>query len=102
MRGGRPALGIRVRDVEADFPAVMDRARGLVAQSNGELDGSFANQANPRLVTAHGRLNGKENGRLSVRAGDTLIRAERVVLDTRNALRSPADPRAGSGGGHQR
>jgi pyruvate/2-oxoglutarate dehydrogenase complex dihydrolipoamide dehydrogenase (E3) component len=88
-------LGIDVRGFEVDFPAVMDRARGLVAQAKGELDASFADKANPRLLTAHGRLDGREDGYVRIRAGDTLVRAKRLVLDTGTRSVRPSIPGLG-------
>jgi pyruvate/2-oxoglutarate dehydrogenase complex dihydrolipoamide dehydrogenase (E3) component len=86
------ALGIHIRSVEVDFLAVMDRARDLVAQSKAELDASFADKANPHLLVGHGRLEGREAGRFRVRAGNMLVRARRVVLDTGTRTARPAIP----------
>jgi len=86
------ALGIRIPRVEVDFLAVMDRARALVAQSKGELDAGFKDKPNVQLLTAHGRLEGRDGGRFTIRAGDTLVRAERVVLDTGSRTARPPIP----------
>ena len=82
-------LGIRVRDVEVDFAAVMDRVRGFAAQARQELEASFAASDNPVLVAAHGRVEGQQDGRFRIRAGETLVRAERVVLDTGTRTQLP-------------
>ena len=74
--------GIRIPTIDVDFGAVMDRVRGMVAAAKGSLDDSLRETANPRLVIAHGRLAGREGGRLVVETGDHRIRARHVVLDT--------------------
>jgi pyruvate/2-oxoglutarate dehydrogenase complex dihydrolipoamide dehydrogenase (E3) component len=68
----------------------MDRARELVAQSKNELDASLADRDNPHLLTPHARLEGRGSGRFLVRAGETLVRAERVVLNTRARTARPS------------
>lgn len=75
--------GIRVPSVEVDFRAVMDRARGIVAEAKSSLDDSFADSANPRLVQGHGRLAGRDtDGRIRIDVAGRTIRARNVVLDT--------------------
>lgn len=86
------ALGIWIASVEPDFPAVMDRVRSIVAQSKGELDASFAKRDDLRLLLAHGRIEGRENGGFLVRAGEALVRADRVVLDTGTRTARPPIP----------
>ncbi len=83
-------LGLRIPRVEVDFRAVMDRARGLVAQSRGQLDASFAETDNPRLVLGHGRLDGRDGTRIRIRIDQTCILAGRVVLDTGSRTARPA------------
>ncbi|WP_428484540.1 FAD-dependent oxidoreductase [Rhodopila sp.] len=85
-------MGIRIPTVEIDFLAVMDRARDLVARSKGELDASFAGTENPRFLAEHGRLDGQEEGLFRIRAGQTLMRARRVVLNTGTRTAQPAIP----------
>lgn len=85
-------MGVRIPQVGVDFPAVMDRARGLVAEARGELERDLRQQDGLRLFSAEARLDGRENGRIRVRAGDDLILAERVVLDTgTRSLRPPVE-----------
>ncbi len=74
--------GVRIPHVEVDFAAVMDRARGLVAEARQELERDLQQQDGLRLFRAEARLDGREDGCVRVRAGDDVILAERVVLDT--------------------
>lgn len=75
-------LGINIPQVTVDFPSVMNRARRLVAGAKGLLDESFAHQANPHVVVGHGRLAGRDGQRFRVRAGDRVVLAEQIVLNT--------------------
>lgn len=84
--------GLRIPTVEVDFAAVMARVRGLVAAAKDSLDRSFAGHDNPRLITDHARLDGRDGGRFRLRAGQTVVLAERVVLNTgTRSARPPLD-----------
>ncbi len=74
--------GIGVSGVAVDFKAVMDRARGFVADAVRSLDDSFADQTGPTLIRAHARLDGAAEGWFRINAGDEALRARNVVLDT--------------------
>jgi pyruvate/2-oxoglutarate dehydrogenase complex dihydrolipoamide dehydrogenase (E3) component len=86
------ALGIQISDVRVDFDAVMERARGLVSEAVRELDADFGKADNPHLVRAHARLAGREGQKYLIRAGETLVRADRVVLDTGTRTSRPSLP----------
>ena len=75
-------LGVRIAGVTVDFPAVMARVRRIVADATGSLNASFGGPGQPPFVAAHARLDGKDGARFRLRAGDTVMLAERVVLDT--------------------
>ncbi len=74
--------GIGVSGVAVDFKAVMDRARGFVADAVRSLDDSFADQTGPTLIRAHARLDGAAEGWFRINAGDEALRTRNVVLDT--------------------
>lgn len=73
--------GVRIPAVEVDFPAVMDRARGLVEAARGELAADLRQRRKLRLVHAQARLAGRDGRRFRVVAGDDVVLAEQVVLD---------------------
>ncbi len=74
--------GVRIPEVEVDFAAVMDRARGMAEGARGELEESLAAAANLRLVRGHARLDGREGERFRLRVGGDVLLARQVVLDT--------------------
>lgn len=75
--------GIRIPEVQVDFAAVMDRARGMAEGARGELEESLASERNLRLVRGHARLDRREGGRFRLRVdGGAVLLAQRVVLDT--------------------
>lgn len=81
---------MHIPHVEIDFPAVMDRARSMVAEARGELEQSLRRRDGLRLFPAEARLEGREGGWVCVRAGGDVILAERVMLDTgTRSLRPP-------------
>ncbi len=84
--------GLRIPAVEVDFAAVMDRVRRIVADSKGSLDRSFAGRDQPRIVTAHARLDGSDGQRFRVQAGADRVFASRVVLDTGTRSSRPDIP----------
>ena len=88
--------GIRIPEVEVDFAAVMDRARGMVEDARGDLEKGLASEPDIRLVRGHARLDGREGGRFRLRVGDETLLAQRVVLDT--GTRSARPPMEGLDG----
>ncbi len=84
--------GLRIAEVSVDFRAVMARARGIVAEAKRSLDDGFARTDNPALIRAAARLAGRDGARFRIEAGDRLVLAERVVLDTgTRTTRPPID-----------
>lgn len=75
-------LGLRIPSVESDFAAVLERARGLSADSRGGLEKSFEDSDNPRLLQGHARLAGRHGDLFSILVEDTAVEARQVVLDT--------------------
>ena len=74
--------GLKIPSVDVDFPAVLERARGIVAESVAGLEARFAHRDDPTLIRAHARLAGRDGDRFVVDVGDDRVRAAQVVLDT--------------------
>lgn len=84
--------GVRIPQVGVDFPAVMDRARGLVQTARGELEADLQRRPALRLVHAQARLDGRDGKRFRVVAGEDVVLAERVVLDVGTRSLRPSLP----------
>lgn len=80
-------FGLRVPQVEVDFPAVLRRAAGISLESRAGLDRRFENSDNPKLLRGHARFLGL-GFRLQV--GETEVSAAQVVVDTGNRTAIPS------------
>ncbi|MEP6801383.1 MAG: mercuric reductase [Acidobacteriota bacterium] len=85
-------FGLRIPRVEVDFPRVLARARGIVAQSRIALRKGFAETSNPKLLRGHARFVGKTRHLFRLRVADLDVTARQVVLDTGTRSRIPAIP----------
>lgn len=75
-------FGLRIPTVEVDFPAVIERARGVALESRRGLDKGLEGSENPRLFRAHAQLKGRNGQGFRVMLGDQEITASQVVLNT--------------------
>lgn len=75
-------FGIRVADIQPDFPAVLSRAADIVQRSRESLQQSFSGSDNPILITGHAQFTARDGDRFRLKAGDEEIIAAQVVLDT--------------------
>ena len=82
-------FGLRIPQVEADFPAVIRRAAGIALESRTSLERSFENSDNPKLLRGHARFLGP-GFRLQV--GETIVSAKQVVLNTGARTAIPSIP----------
>ena len=74
-----PDFGIRIPQVEVDFPAVLRRAGAIALESRTGLDKSFENSDNPKLLRGHARFLGPG---FELQVGSMRVSARQVVLDT--------------------
>ncbi|HLJ51041.1 MAG TPA: mercuric reductase [Bryobacteraceae bacterium] len=70
-------FGLRIPTVEVNFPAVLERARGIVMESRTGLEKRFGE--NPVLLRGHARFRGPG---FQLTVGDQAVTADQVVLDT--------------------
>jgi pyruvate/2-oxoglutarate dehydrogenase complex dihydrolipoamide dehydrogenase (E3) component len=75
-------FGLRIPEVVVDFAAILKRVRGIVEKYRAEIERGFAGSENPRLISGHARLDGRDGERFRVRIGDDVVIADHVVLDT--------------------
>lgn len=74
--------GLRIPSVEVDFPAVLERAKGLAARSRTNLERSFEGSGNPRLLPGHAAFLGREGALFRLTVASETVLAREVVLDT--------------------
>ncbi len=82
------ALGVRIPQVEVDFPEVLRRARSFAEKGRQALQEAFDKRENPRLLRGHARLLEKGPAGFLAEVGEQSVRAQEVVLDcgTRSSL----------------
>lgn len=77
-------FGLRIPQVEVDFPAVLRRAKEIAAESRHGLDEDFADSENPRLLRGQARIIGKDERQelFKVQVGDQVLEAKQIVVNT--------------------
>ena len=78
--------GLRIGNLDVDFAAVIERARNIAMHSREGHDHRLERSENPKLLRGHARFEGREgtngHGAFRVRVGETVILAEKVVINT--------------------
>ncbi len=82
-------FGLRIRQVEVDFPAVIRRAAGLALEFRTGLEKGFENSENPKLLRGHARFLGPG---FQLEVGDARVSARQVVLNTGTRTTIPKIP----------
>ena len=82
-------FGLRIPQVEVDFPAVLRRANSLALESRSGLDKGFEGSENPKLLRGHARLLGPG---FELQVGSTKVTAKQVVLNTGTRTAIPKIP----------
>ena len=83
-------FGLRIPTVEVDFPAVIERARGMALESRHGLDKGLEGSDNPKLFRAHAQLTGRTGEGFRVVLGEQDITTSQVVLNTGTRSQIPA------------
>ena len=75
--------GLEIPEVRVDFPAVIERARGIAELKRSGLDKGLEGSENPLLIRGHARFEGRDDdGLFRLRVGERAVTARQVVLDT--------------------
>jgi pyruvate/2-oxoglutarate dehydrogenase complex dihydrolipoamide dehydrogenase (E3) component len=85
-------FGVRVGEVEVDFPAAMERMQLRVDTARAGLESWIAGEKNLTLLRAWGSFAGRSTGGFDLLAGDQPVRAKRVYLNTGTRAFIPAIP----------
>ena len=82
-------FGLRIPQIEVDFPAIIRRAADIALESRTSLDQSFENSENPKLLRGHARFLGPG---FELQVGDARVSASQVVLNTGTRTAFPKIP----------
>jgi pyruvate/2-oxoglutarate dehydrogenase complex dihydrolipoamide dehydrogenase (E3) component len=82
-------FGLRIPQVEVDFPAVLRRASAIVLESRTSHAKRFENSENPKLLRGHARFLGPG---FELQVGSTKVTAKQVVLNTGTRTAIPKIP----------
>ena len=74
--------GINIPEVEVDFPAVVERAKGMAENSRTGIESGFEGSENPILINGHASFEGRDDEGFRLKVGDETIVAREVVLNT--------------------
>ena len=75
-------FGLKIPTVDADFPAVLARAKRILTESRKGLERKFENSDNPKLLRGSARFEGRENGVFHVAIGHLKVTGQQVIIDT--------------------
>ena len=75
-------FGVNVGTVNVDFAVAMQRMQDRVDQARSGLESWLGGLQGLRIIKAHGRLTGRDGGEFLVRAGEHILRAPQIILNT--------------------
>ncbi|MDQ2745971.1 MAG: mercuric reductase [Acidobacteriota bacterium] len=76
-------FGIKIPQVEVDFPAVLERAAAIAAESRTGLEKDLQETGNPQLIRGQAKITGRNRENLfQVQVGETVLTAQEVILNT--------------------
>ncbi|CAN5685327.1 FAD-containing oxidoreductase [soil metagenome] len=74
--------GVEIPEVRVDFPAVIERAKGMAETSRTGIESGFADSENPVLIQGHASFEGRDDEGFRLQVGDETVTAKEVVLNT--------------------
>jgi pyruvate/2-oxoglutarate dehydrogenase complex dihydrolipoamide dehydrogenase (E3) component len=75
-------FGLTISKVEVNFPAVLERAKGIATQSRAALRQGMQHSDNPMLLRGHARFVGRKGRLFRLRVDRRKVTAGQVVLNT--------------------
>jgi pyruvate/2-oxoglutarate dehydrogenase complex dihydrolipoamide dehydrogenase (E3) component len=75
-------FGLRIPEVAVDFPAVLERARGMAEMKRAGLEKGFAGSENPELIRGHACFEGRAGEGFRLDVGERPVVARQVVINT--------------------
>ena len=75
-------FGVQVGPVKVDFAVAMQRMQDRVDQARSGLESWLGGLQGLRIIKAHGRLADRDGGEFLVQAGEHILRAPQIILNT--------------------
>lgn len=77
-------FGLIIPQVEVDFPAVLERAESIAAESRGGLEKDLEKTKNPKLIRGQAKLIGKNDSGdfFQIQVGEDVLTTKEIVLNT--------------------
>ena len=76
-------FGLKIPQIEVDFPAVLERANSIALESRTGLEKDLKTTGNPKLVRGQAKMIGKnEAGLFQIQVGENILTAKEIVLNT--------------------
>jgi pyruvate/2-oxoglutarate dehydrogenase complex dihydrolipoamide dehydrogenase (E3) component len=74
--------GVEIPEVRVDFPAVIERAKGMAESGRSGIESGFEDSENPVLIRGHASFEGRDDEGFRLRVGEQTVTAKEVVLNT--------------------
>ncbi|CAN5888756.1 FAD-containing oxidoreductase [soil metagenome] len=75
-------FGVEIPEVRVDFPAVIERAKGMAETSRTGIESGFEGSENPVLIQGHASFESRTDAGFSLRIDGQTVTAKEVVLNT--------------------
>lgn len=76
-------FGLKIPQVEVDFPAVLERANSIAVESRTGLEKDLKETGNPKLVRGQARIIGRnEDCSFQIQVGESVLTAKEIILNT--------------------
>ena len=76
-------FGLKIPQVEVDFPAVLKRAGDIALESRTGLEKNLKETGNPKLVRGQAKIIGRnKSGLFEIQVGKDILTAKEIVLNT--------------------
>ena len=85
-------FGVQVGPVKVDFAVAMQRMQDRVDQARSGLESWLGGLEGLRIIKAHGRPMGRAGGAFLVQAGEHILRAPQIILNTGTRSSVPTIP----------
>ena len=74
--------GVNIPEVEVDFPAVIERAKGMAENGRTGIESGFEDSENPVLINGHASIEGRDDEGFRLKVDGETVIAREVVLNT--------------------